>query len=54
MREQEQLMDEQMIDMDMDDDKIDFNTFVDPEPQAKRKYEMRKDDQEEDIMQLCE
>lgn len=47
-------MDEQMMEIDADDDKIDMNTFVDGQPPIKRKYEMRNDDVDEDIAQLCE
>ena len=51
-----------MMDMDVDDDKIDMNTFVDQEvppavdkaPPVKRKYELRNDGIEDDIALLCE
>jgi hypothetical protein len=41
IQEQEQLMDEQMMDIDVEDDKIDFNTYVDAEPKQKRSFQTR-------------
>jgi hypothetical protein len=43
-----------MGNMDVDDDNVDMNKFNiqmnEPAPQAKRKYEMRQDDVDEDII----